>query len=150
LKSTCNIITYLFTISSFLCTFVFSEIRNIGIFFTPTQHHINNTMNLIQIVKHFNINKCFEFPFGTLNDLFLRRFLYLTNQLENFQTLLLTDPKCKSPFVKKVFKCTCLMFAQSMCVCGRQKCYFFQFFKYDSQVKNKFLNCLQSLIMVPY
>jgi hypothetical protein len=81
--------------------------------YQPTQHYINNTMNIIQIFKHFNINKCFEFPFGTL---------------KGTQTLLLTAPKCKSPFVKKVLKYTCLMFAQ---------CCFFQFFKYDSQVKNK-------------
>jgi hypothetical protein len=51
----------------------------------PTQQYINNTMNIIQIFKHFNINKCFEFPFGTLKGIFLRRSLYFTNQLYNWK-----------------------------------------------------------------
>jgi hypothetical protein len=47
----------------------------------PTQHYINNTMNSIQIFKHFNFNKCFGFPFRTLKGKVLRKSLYFTNQL---------------------------------------------------------------------
>lgn len=46
-----------------------------------TQHYINNTMNIIQIFRHFNFTKCFGFPFGTLKGIVLRRSLYFTNQL---------------------------------------------------------------------
>jgi hypothetical protein len=40
----------------------------------PTQHYVNNTMNIIQIFKHFNINKCFEFPVNILS--YLHRSLH--------------------------------------------------------------------------
>jgi hypothetical protein len=32
----------------------------------PIQHYINNTMNIIQIFKHFNFDKCFGFPYESI------------------------------------------------------------------------------------
>ena len=40
--------------------------------YQPTQHYINNTMNIIQIFKHFNFTKCFGFHFGTLKGIALQ------------------------------------------------------------------------------
>jgi hypothetical protein len=50
----------------------------------PTQYYINNTMGIIWIYKHFNLNKCFGFPNGTLKSTILRSSLLFYKPMINF------------------------------------------------------------------
>ena len=49
----------------------------------PTQYYINNTMGIIWIYKHFNLNKCLGFPNGTLKSIVLRSSLFFYKPIIN-------------------------------------------------------------------